>query len=763
VLGKIKKKLKLNRKGIIKKIEEENQKLDSPDTQQNSLFLPSSDALSNSVTTFLTNDSSTRNLIGLTILIEFLDVPATQTTEEIYNLLNQTGYTGFGNNGSIRDYFIDVSEGKFDYTNEITDYYTTIYPKQYYINQSNGRSLLVQEALQHFINQGFDFSNLTVDERGYIEGLNFFYTGEPEYNTNLHPRWSGIPAMEVADNIFAHYYMICNIGTDHMIIGTFIHESGHLVMGWGDIYDPNGGGVGVGNYCLMGCGNWLDDGRNPMVPNPYYRMLAGWENVIEITTETSGTQFIHDANSLTTYRYSHPVNTSEFFLIESRFRLERNSHIPDEGLIIWHIDQNGSNFYEQMTPEQHYKVSVEQADGRFDLEHNDNWGDDQDFFHAGDVTDFNDMTLPSSKWWNGDNSGLSISNISTAGPQMSFTAEYPNMFNIEAENSTYCSWINGTSIDNDNTGFSGTGFVNTPNQIGAWMECQVNISTGGMYAINVRYANESSAREATVSINGNDITNADFLSTGSWTTWAFETISNVFLNSGTNTIRLTATESGGLANIDRYDFSGIEGEYYHLSLETNGNGTIESSPSGEYFPYLTPITLKAVPEQGYEFVEWEGDLYGTDNPVTIELDCDQIIIANFISNTIRIQAEDQSKCSWISGTSIDDDHQGYTGDGYVNTPNETGAWTECEVTVPDDGNYQITVRYANGKSSTRTAQFIVNGTYIFNVDFYYTGGWSEWTEKYFMNIELQAGSNTICLSATTSGGLPNIDRYEIPQ
>jgi hypothetical protein len=32
-----------------------------------------------------------------------------------------------------------------------------------------------------------------------------------------------------------------------------------------------------------------------------------------------------------------------------------------------------------------------------------------------------------------------------------------------------------------------------------------------------------------------------------------------------------------------------------------------------------------------------------------------------------------------------------------------------------------------------------------------------------MNIELQAGSNTICLSATTSGGLPNIDRYEIPQ
>ncbi|MEE9587700.1 MAG: hypothetical protein V3V97_06740, partial [Hyphomicrobiaceae bacterium] len=105
--------------------------------------------------------------------------------------------------------------------------------------------------------------------------------------------------------------------------------------------------------------------------------------IIEISTDPLGTMRTHIANSFTTYRHSHPSNPKEFFLIESRIKSGRNDYIPDEGLLIWHIDEDGSNENEQMTPAQHYLVSVEQADGQFHLEMGNNRGGSGDLFHRG--------------------------------------------------------------------------------------------------------------------------------------------------------------------------------------------------------------------------------------------------------------------------------------------------------------------------------------------------------------------------------------------
>ena len=70
--------------------------------------------------------------VGLCLLIEFPDVPATIPQTEVDNYCNQVGYTGFGNNGSVRDYFADVSDGKLTYTNEVTAYYTAAHNRSYY-------------------------------------------------------------------------------------------------------------------------------------------------------------------------------------------------------------------------------------------------------------------------------------------------------------------------------------------------------------------------------------------------------------------------------------------------------------------------------------------------------------------------------------------------------------------------------------------------------------------------------------------------------
>jgi len=160
---------------------------------------------------------------------------------------------------------------------------------------------------------------------------------------------------------------------------------------------------------------------NPIPPNPYLRALKGWETIVEITNDPEGTIRTHQANSFVTYRYSHPTLSTEYFLVESRIRSGRNSYIPDEGLLIWHIDENGSNNYEQRTESLHYKVSVEQADGAFHLETKANLGGSNDLFHAGWKDAFDDDSVPDALWWSGEPSALQLTRISAVGTTISFT------------------------------------------------------------------------------------------------------------------------------------------------------------------------------------------------------------------------------------------------------------------------------------------------------------------------------------------------------
>ena len=65
--------------------------------------------------------------------MDFSDSPATILPSDVADYCNQVGYTGFGNNGSVRDYFYDVSQGHLTYTNFVPQqYYRALHPKTYY-------------------------------------------------------------------------------------------------------------------------------------------------------------------------------------------------------------------------------------------------------------------------------------------------------------------------------------------------------------------------------------------------------------------------------------------------------------------------------------------------------------------------------------------------------------------------------------------------------------------------------------------------------
>ena len=62
-------------------------------------------------------------VVGLTILVDFPDESSSITTTQVNNYCNQIGYSEDFNNGSVYDYFYDVSNGLLNYTNIVVGYY----------------------------------------------------------------------------------------------------------------------------------------------------------------------------------------------------------------------------------------------------------------------------------------------------------------------------------------------------------------------------------------------------------------------------------------------------------------------------------------------------------------------------------------------------------------------------------------------------------------------------------------------------------------
>jgi uncharacterized repeat protein (TIGR02543 family) len=63
---------------------------------------------------------------------------------------------------------------------------------------------------------------------------------------------------------------------------------------------------------------------------------------------------------------------------------------------------------------------------------------------------------------------------------------------------------------------------------------------------------------------------------------------------------------------------------------TSTNGTVALNPAGPVYPINTVVTVTAVPNPGYAFTGWSGDLAGSANPTTITMTANKSITANTI-------------------------------------------------------------------------------------------------------------------------------------
>ncbi|MFI7635892.1 GDSL-type esterase/lipase family protein [Nonomuraea sp. NPDC049400] len=126
--------------------------------------------------------------------------------------------------------------------------------------------------------------------------------------------------------------------------------------------------------------------------------------------------------------------------------------------------------------------------------------------------------------------------------------------------------------------------------------------------------------------------------------------------------------------------------------------------------------------------------------------------------TTRYEAE--SAPAVCSGA-IASNHSGYSGSGFCDTPNTVGSTVQFTVSAPTAGTATLAIRYANGTTTNQPADISVNGTTVQSgLGFEGTGVWNVWATK-SLPVQLNAGTTTVRLAATTPGGLPNIDYVEV--
>lgn len=362
-------------------------------------------------------------VLGLTLLIDFPDVEATIPAAEIEAFCNEPGYDANGNNGSVRDYFLDVSDGILDYTNHVVpQYYRALHEKVYYTDFTQPYPVrareLILEALNALEASGYDLSRHDSNGDGLIDAINAFYAGTPQsaWATGLWPHSSTIEFE--ADGVASYRYQISNLG-EYLRLGVFCHENGHMLCLWPDLYDYDYDSRGAGEFCLMATGCYASY-ENPAEPCAPLKHYSGWDDSTVLTE--SHFDFALPAGRNEFVLVPHPTLATEYFMLENRHRAGRLAEAPADGLAIWHVDETSSNDHQEMLSGSHYEVALLQADGHFSLELDFNAGDEGDLWPVDTRwqthLECTPNTVPSTDWWSGEPSGLAVVDMSPPGPVM---------------------------------------------------------------------------------------------------------------------------------------------------------------------------------------------------------------------------------------------------------------------------------------------------------------------------------------------------------
>jgi len=173
---------------------------------------------------------------------------------------------------------------------------------------------------------------------------------------------------------------------------------------------------------------------------------------------------------------------------------------------------------------------------------------------------------------------------------------------------------------------------------------------------------------------------------------------------------------------------------YTLTVNVAGSGSVTLSPSGGIYADGTQVTLTPVPANGWAFSQWDGDLSGSENPTTINMDADKTVTATFVQKAApdkptAINPLDEDSVSDGSAVSL-------TASAYNDPDGDSHVRSTWEVWRADTGEL-----IENLSSVTDLTSHIIGFTLTDGLKYYWRvnyessdGIFSPWSENYAFKV-----------------------------
>ena len=276
-------------------------------------------------------------------------------------LLNEEGYSTNGGTGSVRDYYIENSGGRYTPVFDVFGPYVLTNNRSSYVN--NASNALVEACKG--LNSEVDFSQYDSDGDGKVDMALMYYAGhnqaETGDETTIWPHQSYVSGWnnpQLDGKYLSRYFCTSELkGTGNQMcgIGTTVHEFAHS-LGLPDFYDTdyeeNGYAGGLYSFSTMCEGSYLNNGRTPPYLNSEERILLGWmEGQTEISQQ--GTLTIGPVQNEIAYKTPTSVN-GEYFVYECRTKTGWDRYIPNGGLLVYHVDKSTAHRAGNQTAYNHW-------------------------------------------------------------------------------------------------------------------------------------------------------------------------------------------------------------------------------------------------------------------------------------------------------------------------------------------------------------------------------------------------------------------------
>ena len=304
-------------------------------------------------------------------LVQFTDLSfkTSSPAEKFDAMLNQEGYSANGGTGSVRDYYMDNSDGQFIPVFDVYGPVNLPNNMAYYgKNDSNGNDVRPEEVLIHAakaLDDQVDFSQYDFDKDGFVDMALFYYAGYSEAeggpaNSIWPHQWDvqyiSLGKSSYFDGVrFSSYFCTAELkgasGSSMCGIGATCHEFAHS-LGLPDFYDTNyetnGEALGMYYFSTMDAGCYLNDSRTPPYFNSEERILLGWMTPGDVPELPSGQVSFTSVRYGVAYRSMTDVD-GEYFVYECRDATGWDKYLPT-GLTVYHVDKSTVRKVGGMTP-----------------------------------------------------------------------------------------------------------------------------------------------------------------------------------------------------------------------------------------------------------------------------------------------------------------------------------------------------------------------------------------------------------------------------